>query len=246
MLIEQAIFTSARTAKVQGYHLVSRSPGIDEENARVLTKWSPSHGALVGPEPDAESLNYHAAARGHLALSRSFYGGPEYSARRGLQIVTRILLLKPEQFKGYDDNPLRFARLALALGHLRFENRLPPELQGVEMPRRCTGDSHPTAAHPSWCGLLGDLVRTISAGGQVCVVGVQQPTQLLSVLFSRIPPRRRLELSFATALAPSMHRPFHLHFLPALNSGQQRQLESKGIHVLRSSSRSVATSAARR
>ena len=55
--IEQAIFTSAKSDRASGYHLVSRSPGITEADARDLASWGPSHDSLLGSEawpPQAE------------------------------------------------------------------------------------------------------------------------------------------------------------------------------------------------
>lgn len=136
MHVEQAIFTSARTRHAQGYHLTSRSPGITDDVARALSVWSPSHGGLIDTAPVAVSLSYFPLASNRGVLARSVYGGPEYSDRGGLQIVTRMLVFGREQLAGYANNPLHLARIALALGHLRLSGRLEPVLEPVELPDR--------------------------------------------------------------------------------------------------------------
>lgn len=232
MLVEQAVFTSARTHKVQGYHLVARSPGIDESLARSLTLWCPSHGAIAGPEPDADSLNYHPLENGYFALSRTMFGGPEYSARGGLQVVTRALVLRPDQLDGYDHNPLTFAQHLIALGHLRFDATAPADLEPLDVPRRCVATAEPSSSGAGWSGLLGELMRITSSNGRSCVVGLDDPLLVLSSVILRTPPRRRTEITFTTGLKPSKHRPVQLQFLPSIDAKLKHQLESEQLEVL--------------
>jgi hypothetical protein len=232
MLVEQAIFTSAKTHKVQGYHLVARSPGIDEALARCLTRWCPSHGAIAGPEPDADSLNFHPLENGYFALSRTMFGGPEYSARGGLQVVTRAVILRAEQLDGYDCNPLTAAMHLMALGYLRFEPNLPTELDPLDIPRRCVSTTEPQPGGAGWNGLLGDLMRIIASDGRTCVVGVDDPLRVLSSVISRTVQRRRVAISFSTGLKPSKHRPVQVHFLPSIDAKLRHQLESAKLEVL--------------
>ena len=55
---EQAIFTSLPRRGKAGYHLVARSPGVTDAEAKALATWSPSHGALIvdAVEPDQREL----------------------------------------------------------------------------------------------------------------------------------------------------------------------------------------------
>ena len=56
MLIEQAVFTSARTDRAEGYQLVARSPGVVEEDAREISVWCPSHDSLFEDGADADAI----------------------------------------------------------------------------------------------------------------------------------------------------------------------------------------------
>ncbi len=76
MHVEQAIFTSVRSRKSQGYHLVAQSPGLTDEMGRALTKWGPSHASLLVESPNAESLNFHSIDDDWCAVSRTTHGGP--------------------------------------------------------------------------------------------------------------------------------------------------------------------------
>src|SRR5262245_30872225 len=136
MRVEQAIFTSARTSKLKGYHLVARSPGIQDDSTRALIRWGPSHASLTSSDLEASSFNFHPAGTRGVAISRPVYGGAEYSARGSLQLVTRTLILRPEQLQGYDNDPLAVARVAMALGYLMFEPDAPEHLPALDLPAR--------------------------------------------------------------------------------------------------------------
>ena len=96
MLIEQAVFTSARTDRARGYHLVAGSPGIRVEDARQLSAWAPAHGSLCGTELDAQSVNFHPLASGAVCVSRSAAAGAEYSGRSGPRVYTQFFVVPAE------------------------------------------------------------------------------------------------------------------------------------------------------
>lgn len=228
MRTEQAIYTSARTGGIRGYHLVARSSGIDEQQERSLVRWCPSHGGLANSEPTAYSLNFHPVTDEWVALSRTVYGGPEYSARGGLQIVTRILLLRRDELAGYEYDPVTLAQVALALGLLRLEPNAPETLPHVELPDR------PLRASPHDCDSstndrIERLMERLAGVERVAVIGSPEPLHVLRQLFSRLPERQRLDVSFTTGLMPSLHRCFRLHFLPAAGLGLRQQLVGQRI-----------------
>lgn len=105
MLAEQAIFSSESGPSKQGYRLVAHSSGVSKDQVNCLTQWGPSHGSLLSDGLDFESLNYHPLGEEYVAISRTVYGGPEYSQRGSFQIFTRSILLKRELLAQYDNNP---------------------------------------------------------------------------------------------------------------------------------------------
>ncbi|GAB4154509.1 MAG: hypothetical protein Tsb009_31150 [Planctomycetaceae bacterium] len=236
MQVEQATFTSAQRHNLQGYHLVARSQGISENLAQTLSTWGPSHASLTGTSRYASSLNVFPAGEGWYALSRTIFGGPEYSARGGLQVVTRYLVFRAEQLAGFQNNFIAVARIALALGELRLQPEYSDRLPKVEFP-----DSSllaevppPQRSYETSSQLLPKLQRTLSEYGPTAVVGESNPLRLLEELIQSIPVEKRLHLSFTTGLNPSVHRPFHLHFLPELDDSMQFRLEEQGITALHS------------
>jgi hypothetical protein len=228
MQVEQAIFTSTGTSKVQGYHLVARSAGIDDRLAQSLAHWGPTHASLLEARLDASSLNYFSAGDGWLAVSRTVYGGPEYSGRGGMQVVTLFLALRSDQLAGYDFNVVSFARAGLALGHLRLLPALGQRLTRLDVPDRsllgCPASSSPHAVET-----LQSLLELLDRHSQIAVLGHSQPLAILDYLIQQIPPEQRLMLSFTTGLRPSLHRRFRIHLLPKTDDSVRAQLDSLGI-----------------
>lgn len=231
MQVEQAVYTSARTRNLRGYHLVARSEGIDEELASTLSVWGPSHGSLADSCRNTESLNVFPAGRGRIALSRTVFGGPEYSGRGGLQVVTRILVFRSEQLAGYEYDTVALTRTVLALGHLRLQAAFSRPMPRIDLPDE-TMTGLPYARHDAVEEsdvFFTDLRRILSTGGQVAVVGNERPLSLLEQLIRSTPGRERLELSFTTGLNPSVHRPFRMHFLQNVDDDMRYRLETRRI-----------------
>jgi len=133
MLIEQAVFTSARTDRADGYQLVARSPGVTEEDAREISVWAPSHDSLFEEGADAVSVNFHALPSGAYCLSKSEPAGAEYSGRRGAQVYTQCLVVTPEVLARFANNPFALLTAAFAQGSLRILEELPKELEPFKL-----------------------------------------------------------------------------------------------------------------
>ena len=134
MQVEQAVYTSIQGDQVHGYHLVARSPGIDDSLARLLTHWGPSHGALISAKPNASSLNFHSADKNWFVVTRSVYGDWEYSDRGGLRLMTLMLLLTADQMAKHRWDPLELSQRARSIGALRLQLDLPQQLPRIELP----------------------------------------------------------------------------------------------------------------
>src|SRR5687768_1022640 len=113
MLVEQAIFTSARTARSAGYHLVAASSGISEVDARELAAWGPSHDSLLETGSAAVSVNFHRLPSGAYCISQSTPEGPEFSGRGGVRVYTQALVMAPEALARFANNPFAVLRAAL-------------------------------------------------------------------------------------------------------------------------------------
>jgi hypothetical protein len=234
MRVEQAVFTSLRGCRLQGYHLAARSAGIDERLAAELTQWGPSHDSLVDPRVDAASLNFHPLSDGRFVLSRSVRGGPEYSGRGGLQVVTGMLVLRAEQLRAFDGDALVLARIARSAGLLRYVANVPESLPPAELPEATTHRWR--AAPPANSRDLEVVTRAaqlLDSGERVALCGAADPETVVARLTARLSSEARGRLSFTTGLAPSLHRSFHLHFLPATDGkAHADRLLSYGIRCL--------------
>jgi len=233
MRVEQAIFTSLRSRKSQGYHLVARSPGVDEQVARSLCTWGPSHASLLADRPEAESLNFHALTGDWYAISRTIYGGPEYSGRGGLQVFTQFLLLRREQLAAYDNHPLLVAQTARLLGNLRLMAHIPSQLATLELPDRPLKAC--PAQHATRVFLREELLRSLRYPNRVAVLGLADPLPVLTQIVRDSTRDERLKLSFTTGLRPSVHRDFRLHFVPAVDAPLHAHFSQQGIETVTAS-----------
>ena len=224
MKISQAIYTSANAELCRGYHLVSRSPGLDEQVAQSLCRWSPSHGCLSEDRADAESLNFFQASPDWFVLSRSVYGCPEFSQRGGLRLVTISLVFHASQLACYENDVIACARIALSTGLLMLPLTTPDRVPQIDFPDR---SQRPTgvSVDPS---AIADVLKT---SRQVALVGVDDPLAILSGLFKNVEPLERLKISFATGLKPSAQRPFRIQFFPSADRKQQNDLIRQGFSV---------------
>lgn len=233
MKVEQAIFTSAQTSRMQGYQLVSRSPGINNVLSQELYRWGPSQASLVGSGLDDWSLNCFPATGQQVAVSRTVYGGPEYSGRGGLQTVTFILVLQRDQLYGYDYNPLNLAHTAQILGHMRLPKKFEDQLLPLELPERLLYATQYRAAAADHTQVTEKLAGSISTvlrqGGRTAIIGETDPVGVIDGLLQRTPLSQRTKLSFTTGLKPSLQRRFQIHFLPQVDLKLNNELAAQGI-----------------
>jgi hypothetical protein len=146
-----------------------------------------------------------------------------------------MLVLRDAQLVAYDCNPLALAGTAMPLGHLRFRavdaQRLPP----VDLPDQPLAAAPPHEApappdHP----LIESAVRLIQSQQRVALVGMRQPLSALADLLDRLTRKERSQMSFATGLQPSQHRPFRIHFLPSVDARAYNRLSAQHIRCIAS------------
>ncbi|MFQ5730756.1 MAG: hypothetical protein ACE5KM_02255 [Planctomycetaceae bacterium] len=232
MQVQQAIFTSLRDGRVRGYQLAARSPGVDDRTGQTLTKWGPSHAALCGAQADAESYNFHPIDDELFALSRTMYGGPEYSERGGLQMVTRYALLNRRQLEGFDNDAVALIRLARTEGGFQFENRFETRLPEIKLSDASRSAFWLSTLAEGDLAIVEGVVERLGHGKRLAVTNCRDPLALLQHVLHRIPIPQRLDVSFTTGLKPTAHRPFHLHFLPDDSADLRRSTAALGLTCL--------------
>ena len=231
MLVEQTIFTSAETSRGRGYHLVSRSAGITRGLETLLNVWCPSHTSLRDREDDASSLNFHPLDQHFFSLSRTVNGGPEFSQRGGLQVVTMILVVHREQLAGYGYNSLALARTTRALGHLRWTNTFPTRLPALELPDEASSESIvPPNRQPF--PALDKTINLLRRDEEVALLVEDDGLSSIESILEQLPQSERCRLSFTSGLKPSNQRPFRLHVLRDTDSKTQKKLSSQNVHCV--------------
>jgi hypothetical protein len=233
MHLPQAIFTSLRGPRLDGYQLAARSAEIDDELARELNAWGPAHDSLLNPREGAESINFHPVAGGAwYCLSRTIVAGAEYSHRSGGRIYTQMFLIPPEGLARFGNNPFLILRALRAGGRLMVHQELPERLRPLPLVGRSPGTELASAPDAEQAADLIELERAVRHSPSVAVLGTTEAEPWFAALFRRLPADERLHVSFSTGLKPTGCRPFKLFVAPP-DPVQQRQLcRQSGVSIV--------------
>jgi len=254
MKIQQAIFTSSDRGQIKGYQLVAMSDGIDRGISKELYRWSPSH--MGNDDPTHWTINYFPVSKDCVAVARTVLGGPEYSGRGGLQVVTLIAVLHNEQFATYGNNAILVAQTALALGWLRLPTGMPHRLEAFELPdhpvelppgnQRLRKKGVAENDSPTWgpaskdfddddseFRLLSEVIELLKENNRLAIIGARSPVEMAAKLISHLSPESRREFSFTTGLPPAPHRPFQAHFLAYSNRALDQMFKSDCVTVVK-------------
>jgi hypothetical protein len=237
--LEQAIFASSDRGSIKGYQLVARSAGVDRGTAQSLCRWSPTQ--MPCESEQSWTINYFPVDEHTVAISRTVLGGPEYSSRGGVHVVTLILLMNNDHFHAYSCHPILVAKTALAIGFLRLPLNLDHEqLPPVTLPSQplvlspcpkvaevdSRGQHRSSEPEEAILDELADLIRQTQ---RVALIGLRDPIATMDRLIPKLPLDVRREFSFTTGLAPTVRRPFQAHCLPRIDVARQRALEAQSI-----------------
>jgi GTPase-associated protein 1, N-terminal domain type 2 len=234
-VIEQAIFTSAKTDRAQGYQLLSRSGGLAEADARELSVWGPSHGSLLERAGAWSSTNYFMLASGAHCVSRTTMAGAEYSGRGGGQVYTQFLVVPPDVFARFANNPFAIVRAAAASGALCVHESVPESPAAIRLAGRAPvvdlGLMAQLARDPGPAA-LATLIQAALASDRLAIFSEVPCEQLIAGLISMLPVECRTEISFTTGLKFSPSRAVRLSTLPAEES-TWRAMARSGFTLLR-------------
>jgi hypothetical protein len=225
VLIEQAIFTSAQSDHAVGYHLVARSPGVEERDARELTIWGPSHESLESSSETAASVNFFRLPSGAFCVSKTQIAGEEYSGR-GLRTYTNCLIVPPQVLLRFANNPFALLRAAWAKGLMRVCGNVPAQMVPFQLAGRTAPvDEGLIAQLVEQCGAdtLGQAIESLFGEKPVVLIGVGKPEATVAGLLSLFPVSCRRELLFTTGLKFSPRRPFKL-LVASQESAELRRL----------------------
>jgi hypothetical protein len=225
-VVQQAIFTSAKTDHSAGYQIQAESPGIAECDRRELATWGPSHDSMLDSGPDAFSVNFFPLPSGSLCVSRTTPAGWEYSGRGGHRIYTHCLITTPEGLRQFANHPLALLDAAMARGSLDTLDAMPERLETLELYGTTTaGRAGQLAQLASEVdpASLAMLVQTVLSNVATAVRGPVAMHRLMGGLLDCLPVDCRASISFSTGLKFSTRRPFDVFALPD-DPAQQRWL----------------------
>ncbi|HEV3024572.1 MAG TPA: hypothetical protein VGX76_18985 [Pirellulales bacterium] len=234
MLIEQAIFTSLRSDRRDGYQLAAHSRGIAAADLRALALWGPSHDSLLETGPDAASVNFHPLPSGAFCVSKTTPAGGEYSGR-GERIYTQCFVVPAEALERFGNNPFAILTAAFAQGVLRVHERVPAALEAFALAGKCTAVDQPLlsqlSAEPGavW---LGAIVEAALSSTSLALVAGRLRPRLIAGLLNCLPIECRPSFSFSTGLKHSPRRPFRLLGLVCEPAEQRRLTRQFGVTVL--------------
>jgi hypothetical protein len=233
MRLPQAIFTSVRGRRLDGYQLAARSEEIDEVLARDLQTWGPAHDSLLFPREGIESINFHPLLGGKwYCLSRTVCAGAEYSGRAGGRVYTQMFLMAPDGLERFANNPFLVLRALRAAGRLLVYDNVPESLRSLPLVGRAAGhEGEPSGDDPPAANLAA-LENAIRKSPSVAVQGTRLVEPWFAALFRRLPMDERVRVSFSTGLKASLSRPFKLFVAPD-DAAQQRQLaRQSGVRIV--------------
>jgi hypothetical protein len=243
MSIDQAIFTSARTSRGDGYQLVARSEGVSDDEAHLLTAWGPSHDSLFDQGPSAVSYNAWMMPSGRACVSRTVSAGAEFSKRGGLRVYTQFLLASSNVLERFAGNPFAILKAALADGHLTVLERVPPELPQFTLAGRASLVSR-TAVDRLRTRLgpvgLAAAMQVVLSGESLALHGGLSPYLVYSAVINCLPPECRMEFSFTTGLRFSVRRKLRLFVAPADDSERRQVLRASRCTLLDTSEPALA------
>jgi hypothetical protein len=229
--VEQALFTSIRGARLDGYQLAAKSDGISTDTEQLLTAWGPAHDSLLDTGPSATSINFHPAGDDLFALSHTRRSGQEYSGRSGGRIVTHYFVFDTETFTRFARNPLKILQALRAAGRVRLSDPLPTRLTSFPLAGRASDDGAGESALQFAAAALDQIAAAVRDERATAIVSPEPAERWLGPVIARLSHDDRLKLSFTTGLRPTACRPFLLCTLPD-EPALIRQTQRSGTSVV--------------
>jgi len=242
-VIEQALYTSARTDLAAGYQIVAHSPGLGDAALRELAAWGPSHDSLWDGTADASSVNFFPLGGGAYCISKTVPMCADYSGRSGHRLQTQCLVVSAEILARFANNPFAILTAAAAQGALREFEEIPTSLEPFRLGGRAAvldqGLFAQIQRDPGgvWLGRAVDQI--LSQANLVLVTGSHRH-KLMTAIFASFPVALRPEITFTTGLKHSPCRPFRVLCGNGDDVDQRRVWRRHGLAIMDVSARQAA------
>ncbi len=235
MLIEQAVFTSIRSGRNDGYQIAASSPGIGADSLRELARWGPGHDALYGELPGPESINFHCMKSGIYCISQTIQAGREYSGRGGQCLCTHMFLVPLELLQRFANNPFRVMESLVVSGRCNSTQPPPLALEPINLVGRSSLVN--VANIERVTRKLGPqkLAAMVNAGLNTEAFGVTAAVsgkRLCNAFLDLLPPSLRPDFALTTGLKVSAARSYRLAVLPQNAEEHRRVARTARLDVL--------------
>ena len=235
MRLEQAIFTSVRSTRLDGYQLAATSGGISDAVAKELTIWGPAHDSLWDTRHDARSVNFHPLATGDYCVSCTTLAGAEYSGRGGGRVYSQMFVVPRDALERFAWDPFLVLRALAAAGRLVVHDTVPQSLPTVPLLGRSEPpDESLTRQVIDEIGakVLGDVVEAVATCRSVALLTSGHVERLFQAILHSFSSEDRQTISFTTNLKDSARRPFKLFVLPNDPSVVRQSTRLNGARVV--------------
>lgn len=242
--VDQAIFTSIRTAMGEGYRIVASSPGIKREEKQELTRRLPSHDSLCESSPSATALLSFPMASGRHCVALSQYAGQEHTARGGGRVFTHVLLLSQPHFAAFSRDPFAIQSAACRANAIQANLKPPCALEPLELVAGTTLDasnnnvpgaelllkneSEPALSETD-CARLKYLLDATMGGEQLVVTRASAARSTLRRIVQAMPIAMRAGLAASAGSHYSPHRKLQLVLLS--EGAVPRPRRTDGDHI---------------
>jgi hypothetical protein len=235
MRLEQAIFTSVRRTRLDGYQLAAISGGISEALVKELTIWGPAHDSLWDTRRDARSVNFHPLATGDYCISWTTLAGAEYSGRGGGRVYSQMFVVPREALARFAWDPFLILRALASAGRLVVHDQVPETLPTVPLMGRTDKPDDSLARQvidEIGAKVFDDLVQAVASAPAVAVLTSGHVERLYQAILHSFAPEDRITISFTTNLKDSARRPFKLFVLPNDPSIVRQSTRTSGARVI--------------
>jgi hypothetical protein len=239
---DQALFTSARSSTSDGYQLVAASSSIRPEEKAEITKWSPSHGALVSEADDAVGLLAYRLSTGRHAVAVVRPAGPEPTGRGGQRIFTHTVLLEPDQYARCGCNAVRVHAALRKVASDAPPTDLDGWLGPITLPAGKEATLPPILSSATAVDRFMALVKMMMSEQSWISQGAPHPYMMLDWALSCVPPAHRAATSISIGLKTTSSRPATLILLDAHDQAAVRRMPGHCVQRWEATGQAVAAS----
>ncbi|HUU97373.1 MAG TPA: hypothetical protein VM487_16685 [Phycisphaerae bacterium] len=232
--VDQAIFTSVRSAMADGYRIIASCPGLTTDEKREITQRSPSHDGLCDSSPAASGLASYPLGSGRRCIAVSRHAGIEHTGRGGQRVYTHLVVLDCADFRRFRCDPLEVqAALRRAVGDdVILDPSTPLDRLALPVPESgCFGTSSTGSTSRLRCNAdrIGDILSAVLSGRCIIVSAAPAPRETLSWTLRGLPRTARESLAACFGLKLTPNRILPLAFIDSYGRETERMIRGREV-----------------